>query len=408
MKTLLTLAWRNLWRKKRRTFITVSSVMLAAVLAIVMMSMVSGMQQQLIDSIISNTTGHLQIQDVLYHDEPTMDHAMEYGEEVKNAVSAFSDQIEYTVPRIEGFCLASKEISSRGVYLMGIWPDKEDRMNELSSRLIKGEMFSRNDNFAVIAQGVATQLNLELGDTIVLLGQGFQGMTAAGKYKVGGILEFPLPEPNNTLVYLPLEESQHFFAAPNRLNNLILMLKDPDMADELAAKIQQELDPEWYTTKTWEELMPDKVAAFEARDAQVRVFAWVLYIVAGFGIFGTIITMMHERLREFGILLSIGLKRTQLAIVCLLETLFMSIMGVIAGVIVGFPIVYWFYKNPIPLTADVGDVMIDYGLEPLMRFSIAPEIFLYQALTILIIALVVGLYPVRKVFRLEMINAAKN
>ncbi len=408
MKTLLTLAWRNLWRKKRRTFITVSSVMLAAVLAIFLMSMVNGMKQQMIDSIISNTTGHLQIQDVLYHDEPTMDHAMEYGEEVKQAVSAFADEIEYTVPRIEGFCLASKEISSRGVYLMGIWPEKEDRMNDLSSRLIKGEMFSRHDDFAVIAEGVATQLDLELGDTIVLLGQGFQGMTAAGKYRVGGILEFPLPEQNNTMVYLPLQEGQHFFAAPDRLNRLILMLEDQALAEELAKNIQQELDEEWYTLKTWEELMPDKVAAFEARHAQVRIFAWVLYIVAGFGIFGTIITMMHERLREFGILLSIGLKRTQLAGICLLETFFMSIMGVIAGVIMGFPIVYWFYKNPIPLADDMADVMIDFGLEPLMRFSIETDIFIYQALTIFIIALLVGLYPVNKVFRLKMIHAAKN
>ena len=407
MKKLLILAWRNLWRKKRRTFITLSSVMFAVVLAIGLMSMVNGMKQQMIRSVISNTTGHLQIQDVLYHDEPTMDHAMYYGEEVKDAVAKFEEHIAYTVPRIEGFCLASKEISSRGVYLMGVLPEKEDRMNDLSSRLTAGRMFSGDDNFAVIAEGVATQLDFAPGDTIVLLGQGFQGMTAAGTFKVGGILQFPLPEMNNRLVFLPLETAQNFFAAPDRLNSLILMLHDQGKADELAVKIQEELDDEWYILKTWEELMPDKLAAFEARDAQVRVFAWVLYIVAGFGIFGTIITMMHERLREFGILLSIGMKRSQLATVCLVETVFISIIGVIAGVAAGFPIVYYFYKNPIPLADDLADTMIDYGLEPYMSFSIDTGIFVYQALTIFFIALVVGLYPVRKVFTLDMISAAR-
>ncbi len=407
MKMLLTLAWRNLWRKKRRTFITTSSVMFAVVLAIGLMSMVNGMKQQMTRSIISNTTGHLQIQDVLYHDEPTMDHAMDYGEEVRGGIAKYEDLIAYTVPRIEGFCLASKEISSRGVYVMGVLPDKEDRMNDLSSRLTEGRMFTADDGFAVVAEGVATQLDLALGDTIVLLGQGFQGMTAAGKYKVGGILEFPLPEMNNTLVYLPLQTAQNFFAAPERLNRLILMLKDQSEADELVLKIQDELDQEWYTLKTWEELMPDKLAAFEARDAQVRVFAWVLYIVAGFGIFGTIITMMHERLREFGILLSIGMKRSQLAGVCLVETVFISIIGVITGVVAGFPIVYYLYRNPIPLADDLADTMIDFGLEPYMSFSIDTGIFVYQALTIFFIALVVGLYPVRKVFRLDMISAAR-
>ena len=404
---LFTLAWRNLWRKKRRTFITVSSVMFAVILAIFLMSMVNGMKQQMIDSIISNTTGHVQIQDVLYHDEPTMDHAMKYSQEVKDAVAARGDDIKYTVPRIEGFCLASKEVSSRGVYLTGIIPEKENRMSDLVSRLVEGEMFSPEDDFAVIARGVATQLDLALGDTIVMLGQGFQGMTAAGKYPVGGILEFLLPDMNNTMVYLPLAEAQMFFAAPDRLNSLILMLEDPGNADETAHLIREDLDEEWYTTKTWEELMPDKVAAFEARDAQVRIFAWVLYIVAGFGIFGTMITMMHERLRELGILLSIGLKRGKLATVCMLETLFISFIGVLAGAAIGFLIVYQFYRNPIQLGEDVGEVMIDFGLEPYMSFSIAPDIFIYQGITIFFIALIVGLYPVKKVFRLNMIHAAR-
>ncbi len=381
--------------------------MFAVILAIFLMSMVNGMKQQMIDSIISNTTGHVQIQDVLYHDEPTMDHAMEYSQEVKDAVAARGDAIKYTVPRIEGFCLASKEVSSRGVYLTGILPEKENRMNDLSSRLVEGEMFSPEDDFAVIARGVAAQLDLELGDTIVMLGQGFQGMTAAGKYPVGGILEFPLPDMNNAMVYLPLAEAQMFFAAPDRLNSLILMLEDPAEADEMAGLIQEDLDEEWYTTKTWEELMPDKVAAFEARDAQVRIFAWVLYIVAGFGIFGTMITMMHERLRELGILLSIGLKRGKLATICMLETLFISFIGVLAGAAIGFLIVYRFYRNPIQLGEDAGEAMIDFGLEPYMSFSIAPDIFIYQGITIFIIALIVGLYPVKKVLRLDMIHAAR-
>lgn len=407
MKTLLTLAWRNLWRKKRRTFITASSVMFAVILAILLMSMMAGMKQDMIDNIVANTTGHVQVQDVLYDDEPTIDHAMEYSEEVQSVVEEYSGEIKYTVPRIEGFCLAAKDISTRGVYLMGIMPEKEDRMNDLSSRLIEGEMFSPGDDFAVIARGIAELLEISLGDTIVMMGMGFQGRRASGKYEVGGLVEFPMPEQNNSMVYLPLETAQHFFAAPNRLNSLLLMLEDESKADYLAEQMQKDLDDEWYTTKTWEELMPDKVAAFEARDAQIAVFAWVLYIVAGFGIFGTIITMMHERLREFGILLSIGLKRTKLAIICLIETIFISFLGVIAGLIIGYPVVYWLYRNPIRVTGDVAEAFIDYGIDPVMSFSIALDIFLNQAGIILLIAIVIGIYPVKKVFNLDMINAAR-
>ena len=250
MKILLILAWRNLWRKKRRTLITVSSVMFAVILAVALMSMMNGLKEQMIEEIVSNTTGHLQVQDALYHDEPSMDHALMYGEEVKDALANYPGMIEYTVPRIQGFCLGAKDMGTRGIYLMGIKPEKEDRMNDLSDRIIEGEMFTGEDNYAVIAEGVASLLELTIGDTIVLMGQGFEGMTAAGKFEIGGILEFPLPEQNNTMVYLPLEEAQWFFAAPERLTNLILMIEDESEAGLLAEQLQDDLDDEWYAVKT--------------------------------------------------------------------------------------------------------------------------------------------------------------
>jgi len=407
MKVLLTLAWRNLWRKKRRTLITVSSVVFAVVLAVGLVSMIDGMLEHTIESIVRNSTGYLQIQDALYHDEPSLDHALEYGEEVKYVVEKYSNEITYTVPRIQGFSLAAKDVGSRGVMVTGIDPEKEDRMNDLTSNLIKGEMFTPGDDYAVIAAGLAHQLKVTVGDSLILLGQGFQGMTAVGKYEIGGIVEFMMPEQNNTMVYLPLRTAQEYFAAPDRLTNLILMVDDDRIVSSLADKIGNELDDEWYTVKTWEELMPDMLAAFEAREAQVTIFAGILYIVVGFGIFGTVLMMMYERLREFGILLSIGMKRVQLGTICMLETLFISFIGVIAGVVVAFPIIYRLYTHPIQIGGEVADAFMDYGFEPIFAFSISPDIFMTQAIIVFCIAVVIGLYPVRKVFTLDVVDASR-
>ena len=406
MKALLTLAWRNLWRKKRRTLITMSSVVFATVLAVILMSMISGMQEQMVDSIVRNTTGYIQIQDGRYHDEPSLDNILEYSDEVKDALIAFEDEIKYTLPRIQGFSLAAKEMGSRGVMVNGIVPEKENMMNNLSSNIVKGSMFTPEDDFAVIAEGLANLLEVEPGDSLILLGQGFQGMTAVGRFRVGGILRFPMPEQNNSMVYLPLEQAQHYFAAPNRLSGLIIMVEDEEIVPSLSARLQEKLDTEWYAVKTWEELMPDKLAAFEAREAQVAVFAWVLYIVAGFGIFGTILTMLFERLREFGILLSIGLKRSQLAFICFAETLMVSISGVMIGLIAAFAVVYNLHIKPIRLGDELADVMIDMGIEPVLSFSIAPGVFIYQGIVVFIIALVIGIYPVSKVYRLNMVKSS--
>jgi putative ABC transport system permease protein len=407
MKLLLILAWRNIWRKKRRTLITVSAVLFAVILSIALMSLISGTREQMVGSIISNTTGHLQIQDALYYDEPSMDHSLEFGDDIKSILAGHSEMIDYIVPRLQGFCLVAKDIGTRGVFVMGIMPEKEEKMNGLSSRIIKGNMFSNDDDYAVVAAGVASLLGLTIGDTLMLLGQGFQGITATGKYQVGGIVEFPVPEQNNSMVYLPLREAQWLFAAPERLNNLILMVRSEAIVPDLAESLRNELDDEWFAVKTWQELMPDTVAALEARDAQVKIFAWILYIVAGFGIFGTVITMMHERLREFGITMSIGLKRAQLSAICMIETIMISILGVMAGIAIGYPIMYWLYRNPIQLSGELADVMLDMGFEPVMPFSIAPNIFIYQGITIFIIALIIGIYPVRKIFSLDIISASR-
>jgi putative ABC transport system permease protein len=408
MKTLLTLAWRNLWRKKRRTLITVSSVLFAVVIAVAFISYVKGLQEQMIESFVRYDTGYLQVQDILYHDEPSLDHTFEYGREVIDALEPFQNEINFTVPRIQGFSLIAKETTSRSAWVTGIIPEMEDRMSKLLADIVEGRMFADEDDFAVIGQGLADMLDIAVGDTIVLIGQGFQAMTAAGKFKVGGIIKFTLPEKNNSIVYLPLKEAQWYFAAEARLTNLVIMIDDEERAFGLAQGIQNNLDDEWYKVRTWDELLPDLVGLIEMRETVNKIMIWVLYIVVGFGILGTILNMMHERRREFGILMSVGLKRKQLGFMCFMETLFISIIGVMSGVFVGFIMVYILYRNPIPATGVFEELMLDYGMEPIFRFSIAPDVFIFQAVTVFLITMVIGLYVIRKIFKLDMLHAARN
>jgi len=408
MKTLITLAWRNLWRKKRRTLITVSSVLFAVLIAVAFISYVKGLQEQMIESFVRYDTGYLQVQDISYHDEPSLDHTFEYGDEVTAALEPFQHEINFTVPRIQGFSIIAKETTSRPAWVTGIIPEMEDRMSNLSADIVEGEMFTDEDDFAVIAQGLADMLDIAVGDTIVLIGQGFQAMTAAGKYKVGGIIKFTFPEKNNTLIYLPLREAQWYFAADNRLTNLVIMIDDEERAFGLAQGIQSNLDDAWYKVRTWDELLPDLVGMIEMRETVNKIMVWVLYIVVGFGILGTILNMMHERRREFGILMSVGLKRKQLGFMCFMETVFISVIGVLSGVIVGFIMVYILYRNPIPASGAMEEMMLGYGMEPIFRFSIAPDVFIFQAMTVFLITMVIGLYVIRKIFRLDILQAARN
>lgn len=407
MKILFTLAWRNLWRNKRRSLITISSVMFAVLLAIMFNSMELGSYNRMIDSMVRYSTGYIQIQDLLYEEEPSMDNSMLFDDHIKELLEKFDDRIAYYVPRIQNFALVATETQTRGTMIMGIDPEHERKLNDLQDDLIKGEFLVSGDTDILLANGLADILDVNIGDTIVLLGQGFQGSTAAGKYRIKGIVELKVPEMSNNTVYMSLQEAQWFYVADKRLTSLIIMPENPKHTAQIAHDLNASIDQEWYRVLTWEEMLKDLLAWMKFDMAGTMIMMMILYIVIAFGLFGTVLTMMIERQREFGMLISLGMKRSRLAAICFMESVFISAVGVIAGIIIAIPIVAYYYHNPIPLSGELADTMLDYGFEPVISFSADPVIFLNQARIVLILSFAVGLYPIYKVFKLDIMDVKK-
>lgn len=407
MKILFTLAWRNLWRNKRRTLITVASVFFAIFLAIIGNSMEQGAYERMIQNLVKFSTGYIQIQDVLFEEEPSIDHTMLFDENLLAMISEFSDEIEYDVPRLQNFALASTPEITRGSLIMGIDPGKENRFNNLQDNLISGEFFESSDMSVMLAEGLADILKLNTGDTLVLIGLGFQGTNAAGMFPVKGIIRLRVPEMNNNTVYMPLQAAQWFYQADDRLTSLILMPKNPRNTNQLAGKIINKIDTEWYSVLTWEHMLADflKLMQFDRGGTQLMMF--ILYLVIAFGIFGTILTMVMERMREFGMLISLGMKRYQLGIVCFLETIFIAVVGIFAGTLASLPIAFYYNRNPILLTGDMAQAMTEYGFDPVWPFSLDPQIFITQAQVVLILTILIGFYPILKVLRLNVTAASK-
>ncbi len=404
MKLLLILAWRNLWRNKRRSLITISSVLFAVLLAIVFYSMEQGSYERMIDNMVKYSTGYIQVQDVMYRDEPSIDHSLLFDDEMRSMLEKLDDEIDFWVPRLQNFALAATEGQTRGALIMGIEPTFETKLNDLSDDLVAGDFLSGDDREIMVAEGMATALGVRVGDTLVLLGQGFQGMTAAGKYRIKGIVRLNIPEMNNNTIYMSLEAAQWFYGTGERLSALIIMPKNPKRTDLLADKLRENVDSEWYAVVTWEVMLEDILALMKFDMAGTMVMLMILYIVITFGLYGTILTMMLERQREFGMLLSLGMKRAQLAVVCFTESVLLSIAGVIAGMMAAIPVVLYFFYNPIRLSGDMAEAMLDYGFEPIMPFSLDPAVFWSQAQIVLIISLFIGIYPVYKVFRLNIME----
>jgi ABC-type lipoprotein release transport system permease subunit len=405
MSTYIKLAWRNLWRNKKRTFIAAASVFFAVILALVMRSMQTGYYDYSIDASVRMYTGYIQVHGKDYWEKKSLDESMvldkKHLTELKNTAG-----VNLIVPRFETYSLISHGNKTKVVQITGINPDLENQLTDLKKKLVNGKFLSDSSKGIIVAQGLAEILKVEVGDSVVIYGQGYHGVTAAAQIPIVGIVKFTLPELNKSFTYLSLPYAQWLFSAPDRLTSLSIMIDKPKEIDRVKSDIRKVFDSK-YEVMDWEELSPELVQSIQIDNASGIIMLGILYVVIAFGIFGTIMMMTAERVKEFGILISVGMKKWKLGMVTLFETLFVSFLGVFTGAIISIPILLYFKANPIPLTGEYAEAILAFGFEPILPFAIYPGMFFAQIWTVLAIAIVSASYPILFIRKLQPVEAMR-
>ncbi len=406
MKNHLKIAWRNLWRNKRRTMITIASVFFAIFLALLMRSMQHGSYDLMKRDAIKNSTGFIQIHAPGYWEDKTIDNTFETSQELYHEVQTV-ENISGVIPRLESFALASSGKITKGVGIVGTNPETENDVTAIASRVVSGSYFRDDeDNGLLLGEDLAKYLEVETGDSIVLLSQGFHGITAAGEYPVRGILHFPSPEMNKQLIFMTLNSAQYFFAAPDRVTSYAILLDKPDDLDETLASLKTNLDSK-YEIMPWDEMMVELKQQIDSDNISGMFMLAILYVVVTFGIFGTILMMTHERRREFSVMIAIGMQRYKLSAIVFLETIYMGILGIFAGTLVAAPVIYYFFLHPIPLKGDMAAAMEEFNVQPILPFAFDGGIFLSQGLVVFILTIVIAIYPLINISKFNLTSGLR-
>lgn len=405
MKSNLRLAWRNLWRNKRRTLITVASIFFGVLIATVMSSMQEGSYSSMINNIVKFYSGYIQIQDEDYWESKTINNTFVPTDTLINRIKSVKEITLYT-PRLESFALASSEEITRGSAVIGIDPAREKEVMDIGQWIVEGSYLDQNDAGVLVGYDLAKYLELSVGDTLVMIGQGYHGSTAVGAYPIRGILKFPSPELNKQSVYMGLSAAQEFYSADHLITSLVLMLEDQYDLNRAVRKLSNKISSP-YRIMTWEEMHPELLQMVEADRAGGVVMKAILYIIIGFGVLGTIMMLVAERKREMGVMIAIGMQRFKLSSILFFETVLIGMIGVLVGFAGSIPLIAYFYHHPIPLTGDAGKTMEQMGIEPLMYFSWLPSVFYHQVITVFAITLVIAVYPVFTSQRLKVHQALR-
>ncbi|HEX7585175.1 MAG TPA: FtsX-like permease family protein [Prolixibacteraceae bacterium] len=386
------LAWRNIWRNKRRTLITVASIFFGVLLSAYMTSMQEGAYDKMVDIVVKFYSGYMQIHHKDYWENKSINNSFDYNQALVDQLKSHPE-VDFVIPWLESFGLASAAELTRGVAIFGIVPDVENQLTGIADKIVSGKYLQANDNGVVIGGGLAKYLKLNLNDTLVIITQGYHGVSSTDKFPVHGIIKHVSPELNKSIIYMELKTCQSFLGADNKLTSLVVNVADNQVMKSILKKLKTEIRPP-FSVMSWDEMQPEVVQQIESDRAGGVVMKAILYIVIAFGIFGTIMMMIAERRREFGVMISIGMQKRKLALILFFETLFIGLLGILSGLAVSLPLLLIQAQNPIPLTGQTGKLMEEFGFEPYMFFSTAPEVFWQQSISVFVLTLLIGIYPV--------------
>lgn len=395
-----------MWRNTHRTTITISAIFFAVILSVTASSLQDGVFDNFIKNMVGYYTGYIQIHQDGYWDHPVLDNSLE-RKPAYEASLAQQENITGVAPRIESYALASYGELTKGCMVVGISPEDENKITALKDKLVSGQYFVRHDEPTVLlSEGLSRRLKLGLADTLYLIGQGYHGALAAGKYTIAGIVTFGSPELNDQLLFMPLFTAQEFFSAPNQVTSYVIGLSS-DTYLEKTVKNLRALSGSGHEVMSWQELLPEVHQHIEMDKASMYIILGILYLLICFGIFGTLLMMMVERRYEMGMLVAIGMKKRKLAGLFLTESIMTVFIGSALGILCSIPVAMYLKAYPIRIGGEMAEAYKEFNFEPIFPASTDPSIFVSQGIIVLVIGLILSMYPVIRALRLDPVKAMR-
>ena len=403
-RVFIKLAARNLRRHWRRTLITLAAVAVGLASVVFLWGYVDGTNRQMISNITGYLTGHLQIHQRGYHDDPTLDLAFGAPGGIAARLAALP-AVAAVAPRIEGEALASGAEKTRGVLVVGVDPRYEGNVTTLARAIKDGRYLDAADtNGAVLGDRVAEVLRVRVGDEIALVTQAADGSVGAARYRVRGIYDSGIDLIDEMYIFLTLAAAQELYALEDGVTTLALKLDDIDAVARTAAALGQALGVE-FEALGWRRLMPGMAADVDFHEMLANIILFVVLVIVTLGIANTILMGVLERTHELGVMIALGTGRGQIARVVLYEAFLLGVAGIALGIALGLAVVGYFGRYGIDLTRYSEATQLMPGLTGIVYPAIGWGQLAWLSVLVLLATLAASIYPAIKAAGLTPVAA---
>ncbi|MBP7583865.1 MAG: ABC transporter permease [Spirochaetes bacterium] len=337
--TIASLAWRNIWRNRRRTLLTLLTTVAGCGMIIFNNALFNGATRAMVEDAVALNAGHLQICEKGFHENRTTDYAFTPSAELLTALEGMKKKgmISGVTPRIEASAMVSTGEITEGAVVQGVDVSSAKGVISIHEKILPGgRTLTPADTYAaLLGDALAKNLGVSTGSRVNIISQGFDGSIASARLEVVGLVKSGNTALDQTLVLVPQSAADETFAMMGHVNSLVVRLSPDADTSAAAAALRNIAGPANLEVISWEKLIPEIVQFVVLDNIAGYIFSFILFVVVAFTVLNTVQMSVFERTKEFGVLLSIGTAPRRVFSIVMLESVFIALIGISLGIVLG-------------------------------------------------------------------------
>jgi ABC-type lipoprotein release transport system permease subunit len=400
---VLKIAFRNIFRQKRRTLLTTLTMFGGFVLCSFSIAFMDGSYNNVINMFTRNQLGHIQIHHHEYTDRPALYRTIDDYEQVGRALDG-TERVEAWAPRVFSAGLASVENKSAGVRIIGVDPARETAATRFDKKIISGVGFSDADPYeALLGKGLATRLGADVGEEVVVVSQGADGSIANDLYTIIGLVESGNEMDDQMSLYLRLADAQELLVLEGRVHEIAVVANSVRGLYGLSDSITAAIGRSELTVEPWQVFAKSFYDAMKADQKGNWISLVVITMLVAIGVLNTVLMTVLERTREYGLMRAIGTRPRQVFGLVIIEVFEMALLSVGIGLVIAYAVNYTFSIVGIPIPpVEYGGVTFN-----VMNTEINARSFAIPLVCVVASAVVISVFPALKAARTQPATAMR-
>jgi putative ABC transport system permease protein len=404
------LALRNLFRNKRRTALTVAAIAFGLSLMIWTVNFQKGGYTTMIRTGISSMAGHVVVQAKGYQEEKEVTMMVRGASDIATELQAeFPDAV--IASRITMGGLITSTSTSAGAGLSGIQPGAEIQVQDLHEKVVEGEWLGDDDREIVIGKGMADSLDVELGDKVVFMGQNGTDEVQSRMFRVKGIFRTGAAQMDGRMAFVHLSAAQELMDAQDVAHQVTVHLENPEESFEATDRAVALVGREDLDVLNWKEALPELAGMIQMDRASGDFMMVIIGLIVAFGVLNTLLMSVLERTREFGVMLSLGMKPRQVFGLVLTEGLVLGGIGAVVGLGLGLLFSLQAVYQGIDYAAFTGTEAMEMEgivMDTVMKGEWDPVRMVYYLICGVIFCVCAAVYPAWAISRLQPVQAMRH